>query len=190
MGTPINAAGLMTCRKKTIKMDIKMKKTITSLVLALAPTLSFADESWTGFNAGIQLGEVDVSSGVNATGNSTVGLHAGYLHDFDGYVLGGEASYDLGGKIVSDEQVKKVDTLRLKVKGGHVFGRAFVYGVVGYAGMDGDAGNMDGYSVGIGVSYRATDKIMLGAEYLKDSFDTSGGKTKADSLNLRLSYMF
>ncbi len=127
-----------------------MKKTITSLVLALAPTLSFADESWTGFNAGIQLGEVDVSSGVNATGNSTVGLHAGYLHDFDGYVLGGEASYDLGGKIVSDEQVKKVDTLRLKVKGGHVFGRAFVYGVVGYAGMDGDAGNMDGYSVGIG----------------------------------------
>ena len=108
-------------------------KTITLITLAaLAPTMCLADESWTGFYTGLQLSTVDVSQEQNDNGNAALGLHAGYLHNFDGYVVGGELTYDAGAELVSDNKTKKVDTIRLKFKGGHVFGRTYLYGVIGY----------------------------------------------------------
>ncbi|SDX76612.1 Outer membrane protein beta-barrel domain-containing protein [Ruegeria halocynthiae] len=166
-------------------------KTITTITLAaLMPTLSLADESWTGFNAGLQLSTIDVSDGNNDNGNAALGLHAGYLHDFDGYVIGGELTYDAGAEVESGGKTEKVDTVRLKFKGGHVFGRTYLYGVVGYANIDGGFKSEDGYSAGVGATYRATDKILVGLEYLRDAYDTSGDDITADSVALRVSYKF
>lgn len=166
-------------------------KTITTITLAaIMPTLSLANESWTGFNAGLQLSTIDVSESDNNNGNAALGLHAGYLHDFDGYVIGGELTYDAGAEVESGGKVEKVDTVRLKFKGGHVFGRAYLYGVIGYANIDGGSKSEDGYSAGFGVTYRATDRVLVGLEYLRDTYDTSGDDITADSVALRVSYKF
>jgi opacity protein-like surface antigen len=168
-----------------------MMKAISMITLAvLVPTQSYADESWTGFNAGLQLSTVDLSDGDNDNGNGALGLHVGYLHEFDGYVFGGEVTYDAGAELVSENETEKAGTLRLKFKGGHVFGRTYLYGVVGYANIDGGSLSEDGYSAGVGVTYRATDKILVGLEYLRDTYDTSGDDITADSVTLRMSYKF
>jgi len=167
-----------------------MKVIMIALMVAMAPVVTAAEESWTGFYAGAQLGFSDLSDDTTSTADSTLGAHAGYLHDFGGYVLGGELSYDAGAEFVSGGSIEKVDTVRAKIKGGRVFGRTMLYGVAGFANMDTAAGNVDGYSVGIGASYRASEKIVVGAEYLHDTFDTTGGNTKADTISLRLSYAF
>ncbi len=166
-------------------------KTIALITLAaMAPSLCLADESWTGFNAGLQLSTVDVSQDENDNGNAALGIHAGYLHSFDSYVIGGELTYDSGAELVSDNKTKKVDTIRLKFKGGHVFGPTYLYGVIGYANIDGGSISEDGYSAGIGVTYRATDSVLVGLEYLRDTYDTSGNDITTDSVALRVSYKF
>ncbi len=166
-------------------------KTITMITLAIMmPTLTLADESWVGFNAGIQLSAVDISEADNDNGNAALGLHAGYLHNYDGYVFGGEFTYDAGAEIDSAGKTEKVDTIRLKFKGGHVFGRTYLYGVIGYANIDGGSISEDGYSAGVGVTYRATDRVLVGLEYLRDTYDTSADDITADSVALRVSYKF
>ena len=167
-----------------------MKIILIAFMLAIATTLSLADESWTGFIAGIQIGTAEVSVDGSDNGNAALGAHVGYLHDFGGYVLGGELSYDAGAELVTEGNAQKVDTVRLKLKGGHVFGRTLLYGVVGYANIDGASISNDGYSVGVGASFRATDNILIGAEYLRDVSDSSGGDVETDSVSLRLSYLF
>ncbi|WP_282168684.1 outer membrane protein [Ruegeria atlantica] len=166
-------------------------KTITMIALAaMMPTLSLANESWTGFNAGLQLSTIDVSEGNNDNGNAALGLHAGYLHDFDGYIIGGELTYDAGAEVESGGKAEKVDTVRLKFKGGHVIGRTYLYGVIGYANIDGGSTSEDGYSAGFGVAYRATDRVLVGLEYLRDTYDTPGDDITAESVALRVSYKF
>ena len=167
-----------------------MKKLLIITMIALAPTLSLADESWTGFNAGIQLSQIDGSANTNDNGNASLGLHAGYLHQFDSYVFGGEVTYDTGAEIVTNSQVEKVDTFRVKFKGGHVIGKTLLYGVIGYSNLNQDTGSHDGYSAGVGASFRATDKVLIGAEYLRDTYNGSGVDIKTDSIALRLSYTF
>jgi opacity protein-like surface antigen len=61
--------------------------------------------------------------------------------------------------------------------------------VVGYANINGGS-KRDGYSAGVGVTYRATDKILVGLEYMRDTYDTSGDDITADSVALRVSYKF
>lgn len=165
---------------------------LIAVMVSVAPTLSLAEGDWTGFYLGAQLGSTEMSN--DAAGDDSdafLGFHAGYLHETQtGYVFGGELSYDASAEFDVLGSVQKVDTTRLRFKGGHVFGRMYLYGVVGYAQMDANSGKEDGYSAGIGASYRATDKILLGAEYSRDSYDTSGGDIHSDSLALRVSYQF
>ena len=108
-----------------------MKVFLSALMVTMAPALTAADETWTGFYAGAQLGFSDLSDDTISTADSTLGLHAGYLHSFGDYVLGGELSYDAGAEFVSGGSIEKVDTVRAKVKGGRVFGRTMLYGVAG-----------------------------------------------------------
>ena len=166
-------------------------KIITLIALAtMAPVLCMADESWTGFNAGLQLSTVDVSQDDNDNGNAALGVHIGYLLNYEGYVFGGELTYDAGAELVSEGNTRKVDTVRLKFKGGHVFRRTYVYGTFGYANIDGGSVGEDGYTAGLGATYRATDRILVGLEYLRDTYDTSGDDITAESVALRLSYKF
>ncbi len=67
------------------------------------------------FNAGLQLSTGDVSSGINKTGNDSFGIHAAYLHDFEGYFVGGELSFDVSAEVVANGKLENTDAVRAKL---------------------------------------------------------------------------
>ena len=82
-------------------------------------------------------------------------------------------------------------TARIKLKGGYDLGRTFFYGGVGYANLDGKNTRCDGYAVGLGASFKAIDKIVIGAEYLHDTLSwPSATDAKMNTVTLRASYKF
>ena len=167
----------------------KLATVATIAAILTSPTLAQADENWTGLYAGAQVGISNLSAlGVGDT-DTTYGLHVGYNHDMGSFVLGGEldystAEYSVGG--VSGD----IDTTRLKLKGGYDAGRALVYGVVGFASLDDRTSSESGYTIGLGVSFKATENIIVGAEILRDSVEILGQDLDADSFTLRASYKF
>lgn len=170
-----------------------MKNLARAAVVAASiavPTFAQADDDWTGFYAGLQAGSSALKSNGATDTNPILGLHVGYDYDFGNYILGGELSYDGGAEYTVDNTTSTSETVRLKVKGGHVFGRTLLYGTFGYANYKDDFYRLDGYSAGVGVSYRATDKITIGAEYLHDVFSRTGDDLTADTITVRASYKF
>ncbi len=167
-----------------------MKKALAILIAMAAPGHVFADESWTGYQVGIQVGNQHIKAKGTGESNPTLGVHIGYLHDFGGYVFGGEISHDAAAKYTVGGVKKSAKTTRIKIKGGHSFGETLLYGVVGYAGLDIGGTNEDGISAGIGVSYRLTPQMVLGLEYLHDTYSSGGADTEADSVFLKASYKF
>jgi len=153
-----------------------------------APTFAQA-EDWTGFYIGAQIGWSDLSVPGASDDDVSYGVHAGYNHDLGNFVLGGEidystAEYTLLG-ITGD-----VDTLRVKARGGYDIGSALFYGVLGYVDLDDGVSSEDGISYGIGASYKVTDNVVVGAEYLRDDVDILGVDFEVDSFNIRASYQF
>jgi outer membrane immunogenic protein len=154
------------------------------------PFSALADEDWTGFYAGVQLGTSKLQGPVSKDTTPTLGLHAGYDHDFGNYVIGGELSYDAGAKYNDGTGATKTETMRLKLKGGYDLGRTLVYGVVGVGTIDADSIRTDGATYGFGATYKVTDSVTIGAEYLRDDFGKSNGKFDADTVTVRASYRF
>ncbi|WP_181824551.1 outer membrane protein [Phaeobacter gallaeciensis] len=167
-----------------------MKKALALLIALAAPGHVSAEESWTGYQLGLQVGNQHIKAKGTGESNPTLGVHAGYLHDFGDYVFGGEFSYDAAAKYTVGGVSKSVKTTRLKIKGGHSFGDTLLYGVFGYAGLDTGGTKEDGYTAGIGVSYRLTPRVILGLEYLHDTYSSGGADTEADSVFLKASYKF
>ncbi len=168
---------------------LKLTAAAAMAAILTLPTLAQADGNWTGIYAGAQVGASDLSVfGIGDTG-TTYGLHLGYDHDMGSFVLGGELDYStveynfLG--VTGD-----VDTTRVKLKGGYDAGRTLVYGVLGYVDIDAGTLSEGGYTLGIGMSFKATDHILIGAEILHDSIDVQGIGIDVDSFNFRVSYKF
>ncbi|MBS9716244.1 outer membrane protein [Pseudohalocynthiibacter aestuariivivens] len=163
------------------------KAAIIAAVIS-APTLAQA-EDWTGFYIGAQVGWSDLSVLSASDDDVSYGIHAGYNHDLGNFVLGGEidystSEYSFGGGTLD------VDTLRVKARAGYDIGPALFYGVLGYVDLDTDLVSEDGYSYGIGASYKVTDNVVVGAEYLRDEVDILGVDFEVDSFNIRASYQF
>lgn len=157
---------------------------------------------WTGFYAGIQLGNLDVDgeSALDGVGgdDTTYGIHAGYNYDFGRWVVGGELDYDdasvdleaAGAPI--GEQIDSV--WRAKLRGGYDFGPALLYATAGLAEVDTSVGDDSGSFYGLGLSYKITDQIILGGEYLRHSFSDIGGNNgfdaEADTFSIRATFQF
>lgn len=167
---------------------MNLKKIALLAALAGCPVAGQADEDWTGFYGGLHFGSTELSGTANSDTTAFLGVHAGYDYDFGNYIIGGELAYDGGATYTLGGGVIKTDTVRIKLKGGYDLGRTMVYGVVGYSSMD--AFSADGASYGLGATYKITDSITIGAEYLHDSFSGSAGDFDADSIALRASYRF
>ncbi len=164
-----------------------------------APVYSGGD--WTGFYAGAQLGNLDVDGqgGLAGVGgdDTTYGVHAGYNYDFGSWVLGGELDYDdasvdlenAGGPIGAS-----VDSVwRAKLRGGYDFGNTLLYATAGLADVDTSIGSDTGDFYGIGLSYKATQQIIISGEYLKHSFSDIGAPgtdADADTFTIRASWQF
>jgi len=168
------------------------KTTILAAVAALAPIAAQADADWTGFYGGVSLGmgDVDVSGGANI-GQNSMGLHFGYARDFGDFVLGGEIE---SARINVPVIAGPGDVTRLKVKGGYDMGEFLPYAFVGvsHVSIDGLSDNFNSY--GVGVDYRMTERVRLGAEYVVDDsrgeFASTGDEVKFKTMNVRLSLDF
>lgn len=125
------------------------------------------------------------------------GLHAGYLHDFGSYVLGGELDY-VSGDI--DFLSTNWASTRLKLIGGYDAGRVLAYGFVGMSRHENDAAILGGGSrsdmmtlYGVGAKLAVSRRVTVGAEYFVErgnDFDDSGVDIYNNGLTLSVDYRF
>lgn len=173
---------------------------------------------WGGFYLGAQAGTVGVESEINDPDfsdftlefdGSLYGVHVGYMYDLGNFVLGGEFDYDMinldevtsgfPGDVISGDVDEDGSVMRLKARAGYNLGRFLPYATAGIARLSlddrpfGDE-TTDGTFVGVGAVFKATDNILIGAEFLRHQFDEAFGDDaldlEADTLSLRASYRF
>jgi outer membrane immunogenic protein len=158
---------------------------------------------WTGPYIGIQAGyawaDLDNIPGVGSADADGVlgGFHAGYNYDFGGFVVGGELDYDFAN-VEIDGGLGEIDGVaRAKLRAGADLGQVLVYGTAGgaYATADTVLGDFSdfGWLVGAGVDFAATDKIIVGAEYLYhdfSDFDNTGLDVNVHTLKAKASFKF
>lgn len=167
----------------------------------MAMTPAATDGDWGGFYAGAQLGYGNVTSNsAGLDGNDAIGgLHAGYRADLGRTVLGAELDYNIAnielGNGLPDTSLDSV--ARFKLMAGYDLGRALVYVTGGAAYAEatvlGTGLSDDGYFAGIGMDYKLTDTLNLGAEILGhrfDNFDNSGVDIEAVTVQAKVAYRF
>lgn len=158
-----------------------------------------AEQDWTGFYAGGQLDYIanaensasSIGFLTSFTGHLT-GVFAGYRYDFGDIVVGGEIDYMVGTydvdrispSILLLSPTQEVELLRVGGELGYDFGDVLVYGTAGYAHitMDTGAGINDGPGMfyGLGVDYRVSDRVTVGAELLQHHFSDFPTATALD----------
>lgn len=166
-----------------------------------------ASSDWTGFYAGLQLGNTDAelvsASGATVGTDSagSYGVHAGYLHDLGQWVVGAELAQDrvdlvytiplVGGATLPIAEEHGIT--RLKLKAGYDMGSVLAYGTVGIADMDlSGVQYRTGSVVGLGGAWKTTPNFITGLELLKHEFEgvRVGSTIQATTVNLRVSYKF
>ncbi len=156
---------------------------------------------WGGAYIGGQLGygqsELPLDTG-EVDGDGIIGgIHAGYLWDFGTLVAGVEGNYDLAAIEFDDDSGEIDDVARLKLRVGADLGDALLYATAGAAYASASVGGADlsddGIFGGIGLDYRITDAVTVGAELLRhdfSDFDGSGLDVEVDTLQARASLHF
>lgn len=174
---------------------MKMHLAMGAAVLALSST-SLLAEDWSGFYAGIGLGnlEVDPSGAGSKDDDTSYGVHAGYRYDTGQWVFGGEFEYDWSDVELVSGDVFVDSVMRLKATAGYDLGRALVYVAAGAAEVDVDGlGDEWGEFFGLGAAYAVGPRSILSLELLEHNFsdiDGSGVDADAWSVNLRASLRF
>ncbi len=153
---------------------------------------------WSGSYVGGQITRLrfDINDGAAMSLDGikgTSGLHVGHARDFGTLVTAVELEYD---RTDSDlDTLGKLDNiLRLRELLGCDRGRYMPYAVIGYGWgdlRDGPVDTAEGPLYGIGVSYRMSSSISVGAEFTRHQFNGEGGLDgKAENLSLRIAYRF
>lgn len=171
-------------------------------------------QDWSGAYLGAQFANSDYTNSYLTNGipdnfpvdggGSMTGIFAGYNHQFGNVVLGGEISY-LSGDPAYDLFPGYVfsDMLDLKVRAGYSLGRVLPYAVVGFSQTEWTNETLaqvdaDGFAYGIGAEFRATDRILVGLEYLQrdltadDFAEVPGENIESDfsTIAFRIGYSF
>lgn len=123
--------------------------------------------------------------------SSTYGLFAGYDNgNGNNWILGAEVNIDKLDYSSLPFQTE-LTTKRIKARLGYDMGDLMIFGNLGYAEVSDGAGeDVDGYTLGIGMDYRITDSIVVGAELLRDSYGYDDIDMDVTSLRLRIAYRF
>ena len=86
------------------------------------------------------------------------------------------------------------DVFALKGRIGYDAGQFLPYATAGFANLNVDGESGDGYVLGAGLEYAATENIRVRGEYLNHQFDdfgdTDGVDVKADTFSIGLNYAF
>ncbi|MDO5605121.1 MAG: porin family protein [Paracoccus sp. (in: a-proteobacteria)] len=167
--------------------------TVTPIVAPASPS------DWSGFYAGLQYGkgsgDLSLNNETESSDFKAYGLHAGYMHDFGNFVLGGELDYN---KLDIDNVDDKGDMTRLRARAGYDLGRVLPYVTLGAARISADVSGYDiketAVTYGIGADFKVTERFVVGAEYSKQDFsdvaDTNGLDLDSDMVQLRASFRF
>lgn len=173
----------------------------TPAPVTVAPAPVMMSNDWTGFYVGGQVGYGQLDSDdildEDDPSGAIYGLHAGYNYDFGRFVLGGELDID-GTNIEIEDPASEVDSIaRAKVKLGYDAGQFMPYVTAGAARVTTSGvldGETDGTFAGLGLSYMASDTLIVGGEVLQHQFDDftdiDGTDVDASTLTLRVSYKF
>ncbi|MCC7321539.1 MAG: outer membrane beta-barrel protein [Rubellimicrobium sp.] len=157
---------------------------------------------WSGFYLGAQgsYATFDWEQGTTSGSGESTGIwggHAGYMHDFGNFVVGGEATYDSLTSIT--DIVPGTDgesMIALKARLGYDMGRILPYVTAGGAYLTTTGGIADsdsGYLYGAGADFALTDTWRLGAEVTQSRFDDfagSGQDITGTQATLRVSFAF
>jgi outer membrane immunogenic protein len=173
-----------------------------------APVVA-AVPGWGGFYLGGQLGRMNSTTaspfitGLEfAFSEASYGVHVGYMHDLGDFVLGAEIDHDIfnlgeGDIVFNGSELgqflydQDATTTRLKLRAGYNLGRILPYATAGVARLSVDGDTNNGNFLGLGVAYKATEKFLVGAEFLRQKFDgTDAGDVTANRISLRGSYRF
>lgn len=167
--------------------------------MVMTPTR--VDGDWTGFYVGAQYGYGNITSnGAGVDGNGGLGgLHAGYRYDLGNAVVGAELDYNFSnfdlGQNLPDTTLDSV--ARLKVMAGYDLGRALVYVTGGAAYAEatvvGAEASGNGYFAGIGMDYKVTETVNVGAELLGhrfEEFEDTNIDLEAVTLQAKIAYRF
>ncbi len=169
-----------------------LTKSAAVMAIGLFPTTGLADFS--GAYGGLSINDIggtttfgddaltigDTELGLGIKEDIAIGGFGGYQIQNGNLVYGGEialTSATDGG--IAGIQIEGLDTLATDIKGrvGYVLNdRVMAYGTAGFSRVDVDLGpfeglgvdgdlEADGFIVGAGIDYLATDNIVLGAEF-------------------------
>lgn len=170
---------------------------VEEVVTTPAPVVNYGAD-WSGFYTGLSFG---TGSGTSETAggdtdfdiNNNIGAQAGYLWDNGSLVYGGELAYN-SLNLEANGTEDDGDVLALKGRLGYDAGSFLPYATAGYANLNSNGESGDGYVLGAGLEYAATENIRLRGEYLNHQFDdfgdTAGTDVKADTFSLGLNYAF
>lgn len=167
--------------------------------ITIAPVAEPVGTDWTGFSVGAQIsyGDVDTDDPDLDGDDVLYGFRVYYDYDFGQFVVGAGLQYDftdIGLDGVADVE----EVFRAGVRGGVDLDRNWLYGTVGYAFADTDAGTVDvgdsdGFFIGAGYEVFVTEAITAGAEVLYhefSDFDVDGLDADVTTVGLSLNYRF
>lgn len=172
---------------------------------------------WTGAYVGGQVGyafgDYDVDVNVLSLNDNfdgiTGGLHAGYLHQFDSFVIGIEGDVELSGqdgKVTAAGDTAKVDmdlAASVRARLGFAIDNILIYATGGLAigdvdftasngaASDGEGHTFLGYTVGGGLEFKVTDNLRTRIEYRYTdlgSHDFKSSVFPADTFDTDLTY--
>ncbi len=164
---------------------------------AIAPAPAYQSPNWTGFYAGGEMGYASVDIGTPFGGLESDGviggLIAGYDFDLGNLVIGAGLDYDWSDiELIPGVDVDSI--WRAKLRGGYKIGNGLLYATTGYTEIEASAGGFtgseDGYFVGGGYDYLASDNMSLGGEVLYHDYDVTGGSLEASTFQIRAAYRF
>lgn len=133
----------------------------------------------TALNNGSPVNFADMES------TTAFGGFVGYNKQVNAMVFGGELAYTTGDvALVGYPNTIYTDRIDLKARAGYSFGRAMVYGVVGYSFADfDDVGTVhpsSGLNYGVGVDVMVGERFFVGAEYLMRDLSGEDGSLGTD----------
>jgi hypothetical protein len=140
---------------------------------------------------GVQFGAIPNTTANDAGYGATYGAQVRRGLNLGSVVLGGQVSLQ---DIDPAPSVGPTDARgNVRLQAGYDFGPAFGYGFVDGAQLQGGSGRDTGGAFGLGVEVPLTNRLSVGAEYMREDLGSFGGTTSvldSDKVRLRASFRF
>jgi len=136
--------------------------------------------SWEGAYIGLSVGYIDGNVAQVTEEGVALGIHAGYLFEENGFVIGAEVEGEVDSSDFANNIVTRDYAGKLKAKAGIAKDNFLISGHYGYAfaqhsfnlfPFPSEKVEDNGIIYGVGVDYLISDKFSIGLEYSKVEID-------------------